>query len=111
MIVGNSEDEAVKDDGDDDGEYYCHPNFHIWPDSVTPGLVLIRVIIHPWICKYRNLFNKHCDDAKEYWEEIDDEYVNVLLHVADLESDTVEPEIPGDGDVEDMVAGTGLGEL
>jgi hypothetical protein len=34
--------------------------------------------------------------------------VNVLLHVADLESDTVEPEIPGDGDVEDMVAGTGL---
>ena len=66
MIVGNSEDEAVKDDGDDDGEYYCHPNFHIWPDSVTPGLVLIRVIIHPWICKYRNLFNKHCDDAKEY---------------------------------------------
>ena len=34
--------------------------------------------------------------------------MNVLLHVADLESDTVEPEKPGDGDVEDMVAGTGL---
>ena len=34
--------------------------------------------------------------------------MNVLLCVADLESDTVEPEIPSDGDVEDMVAGTGL---
>ena len=29
MIVCNSKDEAVKDDGDDDGEYYCHPHFHI----------------------------------------------------------------------------------
>ena len=66
MIVGNSKDEAVKDDGDDDGQYYCHPHFHIWPDSVTPGLFLIQFIIYPWICKYRNLLNKHCDDAKEY---------------------------------------------
>ena len=30
------------------------------------------------------------------------------MQVADLESDAVEPEKPGDGDVEDMVAGTGL---
>ena len=34
--------------------------------------------------------------------------MDVLLQVADLESDAVEPEKPGDGDVEDMVAGTGL---
>ena len=46
-----------------------------------------------------NLFKKHGDDAEEYGEDIDEEYVNVLKGVTDLESDTVEPDVSDHGDV------------
>ena len=38
--VGDAEDEEVKDDGDNDGQYEGDPDFHIWPDSVAPFLIL-----------------------------------------------------------------------
>ena len=40
VSVCNTEDEAVKDDSDDDWQDDGHPNFHMWPDPVTPFLVL-----------------------------------------------------------------------
>ena len=46
-----------------------------------------------------NLLNKHGDDAEEYWEDIDEEYVNVLKGVTDLESDTAELDVSDHGDV------------
>ena len=46
MSVGNIEDQAVKDDGNDDGQNDCHPDFHIWPDSVAPFLFLKQVEVN-----------------------------------------------------------------
>ena len=46
-----------------------------------------------------NLFSERGDEAEHDGGEVDEKQVNVLMDVADLESDTMEPKKPDDGDV------------
>ena len=55
-----------------------------------------------------NLFNKHADNTDKKGENVDEKQMNVFLHVTYPKASTAKSHRPGDGDVEDMVAGAGL---
>jgi len=94
--VCDTENEAVKNDGDDDWQDDGQPNFDIWPCSITPFFVLL---------------DKHADKTDKEGEDVDESQMNVLLDASDLKAGTAKSHDPGYGDVKDMVAGTGLDEI
>ena len=54
------------------------------------------------------LFNKHADNTDKKGEDVDEKQMNVFLDASYLKVGTAKSHNPGDGDVEDMVAGAGL---
>ena len=56
-----------------------------------------------------NLFNRQqVDITDKKGEDVDEKQMNVFLDATDLKVSTAKSHNPGDGDVEDMVAGAGL---
>ena len=55
-----------------------------------------------------NLFNKHADITDKKGQDVDEKQMNVSLDASDPKVSPVQSDNPGDGDVEDMVAGAGL---
>ena len=55
-----------------------------------------------------NLFNKHADITDKKGEDVDEKQMNVSLDASDPRVSPVKSHNPGDGDVEDMVAGASL---
>ena len=55
-----------------------------------------------------HLLNKHADKTDKKWEDVDEKQMNILLDASDLKAGTAKSHNPSDGDVKDMVAGTGL---
>ena len=65
--VCNTEDEAVKDDSDDDWQDDGHPNLHMWPDPVTPFLVLKHnSLVLNYMSEMENLLYKHCYETEQH---------------------------------------------